>query len=107
MLSTSQAIHLLNGLTFDGSGGVHAMSEFNTQGLTGVSLLTGTRYHAADGGTEVFNLKVGETATEIFNFRLIGQGPASNQVIHRTMRFTVNANGVVTAEFVNVVAECK
>ena len=53
------------------------------------------------------NLKVGVQDTFINNFRIIGQGPGNNYLVHQTVHLTVNANGVVTASVSNSSVECK
>ena len=41
------------------------------------------------------------------NFRIIGQGPGNNFLVHETFHVTINANGVVTATVDNFSVECK
>jgi hypothetical protein len=41
------------------------------------------------------------------NFRIIGQGPGNNYLVHETMHFTINADGTTTVSFDNLTVDCK
>jgi len=41
------------------------------------------------------------------NFRIIGQGPGNNFLVHETFHFTINANGNVTAFVDHFSVDCK
>jgi hypothetical protein len=41
------------------------------------------------------------------NFRIIGQGPGNNYLVHEVFHVTINANGEVTAYVDNFSIECK
>ena len=45
--------------------------------------------------------------TFVNNFRIIGQGPDNNFLVHQTVHQTVNANGDVTSTIVNTSVECR
>lgn len=47
--------------------------------------------------------------TTIFvnNFRIIGQGPGNNYLVHETMHITINANGEFVVQHDNISVECK
>ena len=47
------------------------------------------------------------TDTFVNNFRLIGPGTGNDLFGHDTIRFTINANGDLTAEVVNSSVECR
>jgi hypothetical protein len=47
------------------------------------------------------------TFTYINNFRMIGQGPGNNFLVHTTNHVTINANGEATATVDNTSTECK
>jgi hypothetical protein len=53
------------------------------------------------------NGKVGYEYTYVNNFRIIGQGPGNNYLIHNNFHYTINANGELTAWVDNFSAECK
>lgn len=81
--------------------------HFQPQGATGTGLTTGDTYHATGVTQEHVTLGPGLTDTFVNNFRIIGQGPNNNLLIHQTIHITINANGVVTAEVVNTSVECR
>ena len=100
-------LHILIAVTLDGKGGFHIKQHFQPQGLQGVGLSTGDKYQAT-GVTQIhFNGQVGQTITFINNFRMIGQGPGNNFLVHENYHLTVNANGVVSVEHDNMSVECK
>jgi hypothetical protein len=45
--------------------------------------------------------------TFVNNFRIIGQGPGNNFLVHENFHLTINANGEVTATHDNFSVECK
>jgi hypothetical protein len=101
-------LHLLGHVTLDSAGGFHLQPHFNTQGVSGTGLTTGDSYRMIHvGANNTVNGRVGSETTDVFNFRLIGQGDASNHLVHLTLHFTVNPDGSLTAFVVNSVRECK
>ena len=100
-------LHDLYHLTFDGQGGVHVKFQDNPQGISGVGLTTGDKYQGTGVTETEFNVKVGEEYTYVNNFRIIGQGPGNNYLVHDNFHFTINANGTVTAYHDNFSVECK
>ena len=100
-------LHSLTAETFDRNGGVHIKTHFQPQGLTGVGLTTGEKYQATGVTQDQFNAKLGQTYTLVNNFRIIGQGPGNNFLVHETYHFTINANGTVTVGHDNFTVDCK
>ena len=45
--------------------------------------------------------------TFINNFRIIGQGPGNNFLVHENFHLTINANGDVTTVHDNFSVDCK
>jgi hypothetical protein len=45
--------------------------------------------------------------TFVNNFRIIGQGPGNNFLLHETFHLTVNANGELTTIHDNFSVDCK
>ena len=107
VVSLSGPLHILFVTTIDSKGGFHAKSHFQPQGVSGYGETTGARYQATGVTQDHFNGKVGFTSTFVNNFKIIGQGPNNNFLIHETFHVTVNANGEVTAEVVNVKVKCQ
>ena len=44
--------------------------------------------------------------TFVGNFRIIGQGPGNNFLMHEVAHTTINANGDVTVTFDNLTIDC-
>ena len=100
-------LHDLFSLTFDGKGGVHVKTLDNPQGVSGTGQSTGAKYQGTGGTQSVFDAQVGSETTNINNFRIIGQGPGNNFLVHENFHVTVNANGTVTAFVDNFSVDCK
>lgn len=100
-------LHEVINMTFDNAGGVHVKDHFQPQGISGVGLTTGDKYQATGVTQDEFNAKVGFEHTFINNFRIIGQGPGNNLLVHETAHITINANGDVTANFDHFSVDCK
>lgn len=100
-------LHILFRTTIDDNGGFHSMVHFQPQGISGTGLTTGDSYQATGETLETFNGKVGFEDTYVNNFKIIGQGPGNNFLVHNTIHFTVNANGEVTADVDNSSVECR
>jgi hypothetical protein len=102
-------VHRLVTFTINGnriSGKVHSQP----QGVSGVGLTTGDKYQGTGVTQEQFSgsLVNGQfQETFINNFRVIGQGPGNNLLIHETVHMTVNANGIFTAFVENINIDCK
>lgn len=100
-------LHDLFSFTFDGSGGAHVMQVDNPQGISGTGQTTGAKYQATGETLNTFNAQVGLETTFVNNFKIIGQGPGNNFLIHENFHLTVNANGTVTAFVDNFSVTCK
>ena len=86
--------------------------KFHTQpqGISGLGETTGDKYQGTGVTQERFggSFVNGQFSdTFINNFRIIGQGPGNNLLIHETFHVTFNANGELTALVDNFRAECK
>lgn len=103
----SGKLHMLYHTTLDDTGGFHMKLHFNPQGISGVGLTSGDKYQGTGVTQENFNGKVGEEYTYINNFRIIGQGPGNNLLVHENFHITVNADGTVTSYHDNIRTECK
>jgi hypothetical protein len=101
-------LHVLLTFTINNNN-VSGISHDQPQGLTGTGLTTGDKYQGT-GVTEShfkvpFNASA-NTFTFVNNFRIIGQGPGNNLLIHEDFHVTINANGMITASFDHVSAQC-
>ena len=77
------------------------------QGISGQGLTTGDKYQATGVTQDQFNVTVGQEETFVNNFRMIGQGPGNNFLVHETFHITINADGTVTTVVDNFGADCK
>jgi len=93
----------------DGQGGTHYRALVQPDGVRGVGQTTGLRYHGT-GGTVVSEFAAADgypyTRTIVNNFRIIGQGPGNNLLVHSTLHVTVNANGDMTSSVNMASTEC-
>jgi hypothetical protein len=101
-------LHILYHFTLNPNGGYQVVSHYQPQGVTGIGPVSGAKYQATGVTSDHFNIKgLPYTSTYINNFRIIGQGPGNNSLIHVNMHVTVNANGELTAYVDNYSSTCK
>jgi hypothetical protein len=102
-------LHVLIAQEVDSNGGIHIKSHSQPQGISGVGMLTGDKYQGTGVTQEHFNDHAGLPIEDTFvnNFRIIGQGPGNNFLVHTTLHITIDANGVLTADVVNASTDCK
>ena len=102
-------LHVLLTLTVNGNN-FSGKTHFQPQGISGVGAVTGAKYQATGvtqdkfGGS--FNNGVA-VLNFVNNFRIVGQGPGNNFVVHQNAHITINANGIQTATVDNQSIECK
>ncbi len=102
-------LHTLITFTISGNN-VSGFFQFQPQGISGTGETTGAKYQATGVTQESFksSLQNGQVnETFVNNFRIIGQGPGNNFLVHETLHFTINANGAVTVSHDNFSADCK
>ena len=103
------SLHILSHFTVTGNNVVSKMM-YQPQGITGVGSISGERYHSTGVTQEIFKSSFSNgqaTSTSINNFRIIGEGPGNNFLIHAVTHVTFNANGTVTARVDNFTVDCK
>jgi hypothetical protein len=100
-------LHDLFDVSTNANGGFHIKVQDNPQGVSGTGLTTGAKYQGTGVTSSESNFNVGSQQTSIDNFRIIGQGPGNNFLVHDNFHVTVNANGVVTSFHDNFSIECK
>jgi hypothetical protein len=100
-------LHDLFHVTLDANGGFHLRFLDNPQGVTGTGLTTGDTYRGTGGTQDTFNGAVGSAETFVNNFRIIGQGPGNNLLVHENFHITVNPDGTVTSFHDNFTVECR
>jgi hypothetical protein len=84
--------------------------HFQPQGLSGFGTVSGDKYQATGVTQDQFGGSFQNGQAEqsfINNFRIIGQGPGNNFLVHESFHLTFNANGNVTAVHDNFSIDCK
>jgi hypothetical protein len=107
LVELTGTLHLLSHVTIDAQGGLHVKQHAQPQGVSGIGLTTGDRYQGTGVTQSQFNATAAVEETFINNFRIIGQGPDNNFLVHSTFHVTVNANGEVTTVVDNFSIECR
>jgi hypothetical protein len=105
----SGPLHTLISFTINGSN-VSGIMHFQPQGISGTGETTGDKYQATGVTQESFknSLQNGQANdTFVNNFRIIGEGPGNNFLVHETLHFTINANGTTTVFHDNFSVDCK
>ncbi len=105
----SGPLHTLITYTINGNN-VSGTYHFQPQGISGTGETTGDKYQATGVTRQSFksSLQNGQANfTYVNNFRIIGQGPGNNYLVHETLHFTINADGTLTVSHDNFSVECK
>ena len=101
MVSLSGEIELRSHETIDDQGGTHLWTHVRPSGVVGVGATTGLVYRGT-GGTfegEAYNSEDDlRVYTLVNNFRIIGQGPRNNLLVHLVIHQTRNAEGELVAD---------
>ena len=111
LVDLSGTLHILLVLNMSPSGRVTIKEHFQPQGISGIGQTTGDSYQATGvtqeprtlDDTDGFPLEF----TFVNNFRIIGQGPGNNFLVHETTHVTYNANGELTASHSTSSTECR
>ena len=80
------------------------------QGIRGVGLTTGDSYRGTGVTQETFGgsfVNGQASSTFVNNFRIVGQGPGNNFMIHEVVHVTFNAKGELTAVVEQLSVTCK
>jgi hypothetical protein len=102
-------LHTLISFTINGNN-VSGYYHFQPQGIVGVGETTGAKYQATGITQESFksSFQNGQANdTFVNNFKIIGQGPGNNFLVHETLHFTINADGSVSVVHDNFSAVCQ
>jgi hypothetical protein len=109
IVDLSGPLHTLISLTINGNN-VSGKFHFQPQGISGFGETTGDKYEATGVTQQTFktSLQHGQAnLTFVNNFRIIGQGPGNNFLVHENLHINVNANGTLTVFHDNFSIECK
>jgi hypothetical protein len=109
IVDLSGPLHTLIAFTINGNN-VSGYFHFQPQGISGIGETTGANYQGTGVTEETFrnSLQNGHAnSTFVNNFRIIGQGPGNNYLVHETLHVSVNADGTVTVFHDNFSIDCK
>jgi len=103
-------LHMLTHTVMNQSG-ITEKIHFQPQGITGTGVDSGDKYQGTGVTQQITHTSSDSGAVLIFsfvnNFRMIGQGPRNNLLIHQTVHITANARGVQTASVDNSTVTCR
>jgi hypothetical protein len=102
-------LHVLLTFTINGNN-ISGKTHFQPQGISGLGDVTGAKYQGTGVTQDQFKSSLQNGQFEesfVNNFRMIGQGPGNNFLVHENLHITVNANGDVTVMHDNLSVECK
>jgi hypothetical protein len=110
LVDLSGPLHTLITFTINANN-VSGTAHFQPQGLSGTGETTGDKYQAT-GVTKDSSFKASfqngqANQTFVNNFRIIGQGPGNNYLVHEVAHITINANGTVSVFHDNFSIDCK
>ncbi len=109
VVDLSGPLHTLISFTINGNN-VSGTIHFQPQGISATGETTGDKYQATGVTQESFknSLQNGQANdTFVNNFRIIGQSPGNNFLVHETLHFTINADGTTTVFHDNFSVDCK
>jgi hypothetical protein len=110
VVQLSGPLHVLFHFTISARDKIVIKSHFQPQGISGVGQTTGDKYRATGVTQETTTFDgtgVPFETTLVNNFRIIGQGPGNNLLVHQNMHVTINAKGEVTVFVDNFKFDCK
>jgi hypothetical protein len=110
IVDLSGPLHTLITFTINGNN-VSGTAHFQPQGIVGTGETTGDKYQATGVTKDTsfkFSFQNGQAQqTFVNNFRIIGQGPGNNYLVHEVAHVTFNANGTVTVFHDSLSIDCK
>src|SRR6266513_1946558 len=109
LVDLSGPLHTLITFTINGNN-VSGKTHFQPQGISGIGETTGDKYQATGVTQQSFktSFQNGQAnQTFVNNFRIIGQGPGNNLLVHENAHITINANGTLTVFHDNFSVDCK
>lgn len=108
-VTLSGNLHELTSTTITANN-IHLMFTDNPQGISGVGSVTGDKYQATGVTRQdenIANAGFPANLSYVDNFRIVGQGPGNNFLVHEVENITIAANGTVTVARDNLSISCK
>jgi len=106
-IDLSGSLHVVQHTTTTPHGQFVVANQVSAQGTIGVGETTGTVYVASYEQHEGHLFDVPGQDTVTGDFRFIDPGTGDALFVHVTLHVTIDANGNVTAEVVNVSEDCR
>jgi hypothetical protein len=109
LVALNGPLHTLISFSMNGNN-VSGKTHSQPQGISGAGQDTGDRYHGTGVTQDHFkgSFNNGQfNQTFVNNFRIIGQGPGNNFLVHENFHLTINAKSEVTTAHDNFKVECK
>jgi hypothetical protein len=105
-VNVSGNIHIVAGVSTDGSGGQHFRSHINNQGVSGIGAVTGTKYQIPTTSNTSAYLGSATTMTLTLNGRFVAQGSTPNFSVRQAFHLTIDADGVTRVSNFDFQNEC-
>ncbi len=108
-IAISGELHTLIAYTIN-KNVISVKSHYQPQGISGVGLTSGDRYQANGATNDQYSERIWGghyEETMVNNYRIIGPGPDNNYLVHDKMHMTINQNGEVTIEVIDMAVDCK
>jgi hypothetical protein len=108
-IELSGPLHTVISSTVNGNK-VSGFFHFQPQGISGISETTGDVYHAVGVTRQSFTASMRNghfVLSYVNNFRIIGQGPGNNFLVHETLHITITPDGTTTVSHDNFSIDCK
>jgi hypothetical protein len=106
LVQVSGTVYSVIHTTLDDRGGFHLIRHGNLV-ASGTGIESGTQYQITAISNSQNNGRVGAENTFVDYFRIIGQGPLNNLLVHHNFHVTVTPDGEVTASVNHFTSECR
>jgi hypothetical protein len=104
-------VHVVSQVIPRGNDVFHIVQHVNFQNVEGEGVSTGNEYvmQNAFSSTSNFDTDATGSTTDVSAVNLVSKGPAKspNFFVHAIFHITVNANGEITSEIVDLDAACR
>jgi hypothetical protein len=109
VIQLSGNMHIVTHTNADAAGGFHYKVGVVTQNITGIGLVSGTRYRLIRTSNIIRQETIGAQVIAEVNGtnKLVAHGRAENVLIHSLTHMTFNANGELTSSTTTFRASCE
>lgn len=106
-VNVSGNIHIVAGVSTDGSGGQHFRSHINNQGVSGIGAVTASKYQIPTTSNTSAYLGSATTFTVTVNSRVIAQGSTPSFSMRQAFHLTIDPDGVTRVSNSEFQTDCK